>query len=128
VITNACCNDSLAILYYETTTVGEIKDQFCEPESLTQVKKIKINIEDEKTAELLSNGTRRESLVLSGRCVSPRYLPSDIVPGRRYRIKWQSTKARTVEGEAFLRLVTTSRLGLESVFGEYVELEVVVES
>ncbi len=62
-------------------------------------------------------GVDRTTIYLSGRCVSPKLLPSAFRSGEAIAISYDAPQGR-LEGKFYLLPTIKSRLGLETVFGD----------
>jgi hypothetical protein len=114
-----------AILTYETAVVNDIECEFLEPERRVNNKQVKLYLTDiSNPDEGNTVGLRKGVTRMSGRCMFPDVLPSEIKPNRRYSISVYLTETNMVKGECYLLPTAISKMGLTPVFGEYVLLEV----
>jgi hypothetical protein len=112
----------------EKTTVINQSNQFLEPEfnSITHV--FQVSIEEVGTERIPSTeGSEQSVIVAEGRLVSPRFFPAYIPQQREMRIEWEQAQGRYVEGICTLRPRISSRLNLESVFGEKIRLFIKID-
>lgn len=123
-----CSQKSNAKLFYSIFETEDVIDPFIEPERVEKTFSIDLSVEDVKElTEAKTYGTRRDFVVLSGRCIQPRQLPEALEVGSVYALEWEALPNKIVKGKAYLRPLASSRLGLEARFGDYVELEVEID-
>jgi len=64
-------------------------------------------------------GVESNSIRLVGRLIKPQKLPSAFIPNREYTISYYGSNG-AIEGSFYLLPNGIGRLGLESVFGDYI--------
>jgi hypothetical protein len=122
------CQNYNAVILYSVQVIKPIVCEFLEPEVEERVMELKVSIEDfDGVKEMRTTGLRANTFNADGRCVYPKKLPKDIKPGREYSIRFEDSLEHLSEGKCYLVPSVTSRLGLEAVFGEYIELQIEVE-
>jgi len=117
-----------ATLFFKKTTRAEITNIYLEPELKTVEIPVKLSIEEQDlTNEIKNYGITRSSMQLSGRLLSPRHFSEELQQQREARIEIEAGHDYLISGKAYIIPIVRSRLGLESVFGDYIKIEVNVD-
>lgn len=87
---------------------------------------VQLSIEEGSITELKTEGQRKDYIQCDGRLVSPPVLPYEFRTQRQAKITIHQCgdSPFPLEGVAYIKPQLNSRMGLESFFGEYVQLEV----
>jgi hypothetical protein len=85
-----------------------------------------LSIEEGSISELKTEGQRKDLIKCNGRLAHPTILPTEFRSQRQAKITiyQEGDNSFPLEGVAYIKPQLNSRLGLESFFGEYIQLDV----
>jgi hypothetical protein len=120
------CIDYNAELIFQIQSPVAFENPYVEAPHSTTDYRVRLSIEEKRVSELRSPGQRKDYIEADGRLVDPRFLPPELKTQREARIELfqHGDLSSPVCGIVYIKPQINSRLGLESVFGEYVQLEI----
>ncbi|MEN9870003.1 MAG: hypothetical protein RLZZ171_986 [Cyanobacteriota bacterium] len=115
-----------AELIFQAQSATAFVNEYVEAPKVSTDYRIRLSIEEKTIAELKSPAQRKDLIIADGRLVSPRIMPTQFRTQRQARIEVFQAGANTnpLTGTVYIKPQLNSRLQLESVFGEYVQLEI----
>lgn len=115
-----------AELIFQDLSASQFINEYVEAPRVSTEYRIRLSIEEKTIAELKSPAQRKDLIVADGRLVSPRVMPAQFRTQRQARIEvFQALiSSSPLKGTVYIKPQINSRLRLESVFGEYIQLEI----
>lgn len=121
-------NQANATLIFKrlVSTTSEPDNPYLENRQEFEDFEVQVSVEEGSIRELKTEGQRKDYIECDGRLVNPVMLPFEFRTQRQARIiiHQEGGSSFPLEGTAYIKPQINSRMGLESFFGEYIQLEV----
>jgi hypothetical protein len=118
-------NQHNAVLVFKRIIPQTITNQYLEPSTTVEDYYVYLSIEEGSIKELKSDAQRKDLISCDGRLIKPRQLPSEFRTQRQAKITILQSLNLPIplSGIAYIKPQISSRMGLESWFGEYIQLD-----